>query len=69
MIKMVNPTTFKHIGSVPIAIGINPSLCVKLFVLNGFNHLSLQHNLPHRHRIILRINQMHEIQAIASPRA
>jgi hypothetical protein len=61
---MVKPTTFKHIGS-----GLNPSLCVKLFVLNGFNHLSLQHNLPHRHGIVLRINQMHEIQAFASPRA
>ena len=60
MIKMVKPTTFKHIGS-----GLNPSLCVKLFVLNGFNHLSLQHNLPHRHRIVLRINQMHKIQSVS----
>ena len=37
------------------------------------NHVTIvvdgTHNLPHRHRIILRINQMHEIQSISSPAA
>jgi hypothetical protein len=51
-IEMDNPTKNKHIGS-----GLNPSLCVKLpRNKNGFNHLSLKHNLPHGHRVVLRIN-------------
>ena len=42
----------------PIGEGLIPHLWVEIpRIKNGFNHLSLQHNLPNRHRIILRINQ------------
>ena len=40
-----------------------PTLFGLMSIQNGYNHL-LQYNLPNRHRIILRINQMHEIQTV-----
>ena len=43
---------------------LSQTLIEYLLFKNGFNHLSLQDNFPHRHRIILRINQIHEIERV-----
>ena len=61
---MDNPNTLKQLGS-----GLIPTLIEKSYNKNGFNHLSLQHNLSNRHRIVLRINYVHEIQTVTRPRA
>jgi hypothetical protein len=58
-IEMDNPNTFKQIGS-----GLIPTLFEESHIKNGFNHLSLQYNLSHRHRIILRIDEVNKIQSV-----
>jgi len=50
-IEMDKPNTFKQLGS-----GLIPTLVEESHIKNGFNHLSLQHNLPHRNRIVLWVN-------------
>jgi len=50
-IEMDHPITFEQIGS-----GLNPTLFEKSTIKNGFNHLSLPHNLPHRNGISLCVN-------------
>ena len=63
-IEMDNPNIFKQLGS-----GLIPTLVEESHIKNGFNHLLLQYNFTNRYCIVLRINQMNEIQTVSSPGA
>jgi hypothetical protein len=50
---MDNPNTLKQLGS-----GLIRTILEEFRINNGFNHLSLQHNLSNRYRIVLWIDEI-----------